>query len=114
MRNCHVGQPVKSRNNQLNIISQRSPPSKFTIKGERSCNDARTKLHSKRTYGNAERKIWVLQGVGNVRNDVGLVNGDGEDLTLAVHTKDAAGLTEWRRHEDGLGAEHKGTKGIVE
>jgi hypothetical protein len=42
-----------------------------------------------KTNGNTEGKLRVLERVADVGHNVGLVNTDGKDLSLAVHTKNA-------------------------
>ena len=52
--------------------------------------------------GYLEGELSVAESVDNVRNQVVLVNTDGEDLTLAVDSNDTAGYLVLCSHKDGL------------
>ena len=57
------------------------------------------------TYSNAERELRVLESVADVWNNVGLVNTDGEDLPLAVDSKNAGCVGVGGRDEDSFSAD---------
>jgi hypothetical protein len=56
------------------------------------------------TYCNAESKLGVVEGGRDVLDDVGLIDSDGENLSLAVDTDDTTGFSVWCSHKDGLSA----------
>ena len=53
--------------------------------------------------GEPERHVRVLEVAVDVVDDVLLVDGDREDLSLSIHTDDAAGGLVGSSNEDGFG-----------